>query len=123
MMNVNLVVPDALALDQDALKAALKQCGKLFQKTARMLINSGLPDMPHNRTGLLSKSIGFRVSSKKGVLTLTVIDKTRYATALFAGSTRKNGVKVKGSPLFDETMKRCRPKMEKILEDAARIIQ
>lgn len=110
---MDIIVP-TLALDQDALKEALRECGKVFVREARLLLNQGGDGLPHTHTGLLERKLKWSVKAKGTVLSLTAKADVRYATALFTGSTR-HGMTVKPRPLFDVALDRCKPQFEQII--------
>ncbi|MBF0892712.1 hypothetical protein HKD28_15070 [Gluconobacter sp. LMG 1744] len=110
---MDIIVP-TLRLDQDDLKAALKECGKVFVMEARLLLNQGGSDIPHTETGLLERKLKWTVRTRGSVLTLVAKADVRYATALFMGSKRGGHV-VKPRPLFDVAMERCEPRFKEII--------
>lgn len=126
---MDIQLDKGLQLDEDQLKKALRLIGKEFIKEARLLLNQ--PDLspdntlPHTETGTLARSLKATVRQQKGIIWLRIIADTRYATALFAGSTRtdKNGiaVKVRGRPLFDVVMEKIIPRMSAIIADVAKL--
>lgn len=124
---MDIIVDKGLDLDEDQLKRALQLIGKEFIKEARKLLNepdlAENKDLPHTETGTLARSLKARVRKKKGVgMWLSIIADTRYATALFAGSSRenKNGVmvKVRGRPLFDVVMDRINPRIKTLIDQS-----
>lgn len=126
---MDIQLDKGIQLDEDQLKAALKEIGKEFIKEARKLLNE--PDnaadgsLPHTETGTLARSLRMQVKKKNGQIWLRVVSNTRYSVALFAGSTRETAsgamVKVRGRPLFDIVLERLKPRMKAIIAKAAMI--
>lgn len=130
---MDIQLDKGLQLNDDDLKKAFRAIGKLFIQECRMLLNSSsisTDDMskeeqaalPHNITGQLANSLKYSVRSKKGAVWLKISANTRYATALFAGSTRKDGTKVAARPLFDIVMERIKPKINSAIRNAILIV-
>lgn len=130
---MDIQLDKGLQLNDDDLKKAFRSIGKLFVRECRLLLNSSsisTDDMseaeqaalPHNITGQLANSLKFTVRSKKGAVWLKISANTRYATALFAGSTRKDGTKVAARPLFDIVMDRIKPNINSEIRKAILII-
>ena len=117
---MDIKLDQGLQLNQDDLKKAFRAIGKAFVLECRLLLNqhSDDPNLPHTETGQLARSLKFSVRSKKGEVWLKVKADTRYATALFQGSTRKNGKVVHTRPLFDIVMDRIKPRMNDIIRKA-----
>ena len=123
---MDIQLDKGLQLDEDQLKKALRLIGKEFIKEARLLLNQ--PDLspdnslPHTETGTLARSLKASVRQQRGVIWLRIIADTRYATALFSGSTRENKegvmVQVRGRPLFEIVMDRLKPRMQQIISDS-----
>lgn len=114
-----------LKLDEDQLRDALKAVGKEFIRECRLLLNQ--PDnasLPHTDTGQLARSLKMSLKNREGSMWLKITAGTRYATSLFAGSTRHTShgdVQVRGRPLFDVVMDRMKPRMNKIIREAVQI--
>jgi hypothetical protein len=110
---MDIIVP-TLALDQDALKLAFKERGRVFVREARPLLNQQGDGLPHTETGYLACHLKWTVRQKGSALFLLARADARYATALFAGSVR-HGHQVKARPLFDVTLGRCEAKFRSII--------
>ena len=117
---MDIIVP-TLALDQDALKLAFKECGRVFVREARLLLNQQGDGLPHTATGYLASHLKWSVRQKGSVLSLVARADARYATALFAGSVR-HGYQVKARPLFDVVLERCEAKFRAIIASHLNIV-
>lgn len=111
---MDIKLDKGIGLNEDQIKQLLKELGRLFVRECRLVLNSHLSeeDLPVSITGELARSISARVS-KDNVLKITA--RTRYATSLFTGSVRHNGVQVKGRPLFDFVMARLSGRIQQLI--------
>ncbi|MEN3168719.1 hypothetical protein [Gluconobacter sp. OJB] len=125
-MSIDIQIDKGLSLDADSQKRALKAVGATFIKECRLVLNrpgasqdaSRLQDaqLPHNVTGLLSRSLRFKVTVRKGDVFVRISANTRYATPLFAGG--RHGA---ARDLFAYVMNKLKPRLNQIITDAIQL--
>lgn len=121
-MSIDIQIDKGLSLDADSQKRALKAVGATFIKECRLVLNrpgasqGADARLPHNVTGLLSRSLRFKVTVRKGDVFVRISANTRYATALFAGG--RHG---EARDLFAYVMNKLKPRLNQIITDAIQL--
>lgn len=121
-MAIDIQISKGLSLDEDSQRRALKAVGSLFIKECRRVLNSpgrdGGASLPHNVTGLLSRSIRFKVTVRRGDVFVRISANTRYATALFSGSPERH---TEARDLFAYVMNKLKPQLNQVISDAIQL--
>ncbi|GBR17527.1 hypothetical protein [Gluconobacter frateurii] len=122
-MAIEIKINEGLSIDTESQKRALKAVGSLFIKECRKVLNAPTSQfseasLPHNVSGLLSRSIRFKVTSRKGDVFVRISANTRYATALFSGSPERHTV---ARDLFAYVMNKLKPQLNQVISEAIKL--